>query len=55
MTWQIGGSFQLVPVEDRMQAIARNCRNMDIMMFGETFALEGIMEKLAALEQEINR
>ena len=49
------GSFHLVPVKDRMQAIERDYRNMGAMIFGEPPPLDGIMETLAELEKEINK
>jgi hypothetical protein len=49
------GTFRLVPVENRVAALERDYRNMGVMIFGEPPAFAGIMETLAALEQEINR
>jgi hypothetical protein len=49
------GTFRLVPAENRVAALERDYRNMGVMIFGEPPAFAGIMETLAALEQEINR
>jgi hypothetical protein len=49
------GTFHLVPVKDRMQAIERDYRNMRVMIFGEPPSLDGIMQALDALEREINK
>jgi hypothetical protein len=49
------GSFRVVPPETRIAALARDYRNMGVMIFGEPPAFDTIMETLAALEQEINR
>jgi hypothetical protein len=49
------GSFRVVPAENRVAALERDYRGMGVMIFGESPALDGMMETLAALEQEINR
>jgi hypothetical protein len=49
------GSFHLVPVKNRMQAIERDYRNMEVMIFGEPPSLEGIISELDMLEREINK
>jgi hypothetical protein len=49
------GSFRLPPVENRVAALERDYRNMNVMIFGDAPKFDWIMETLKALEQEINR
>lgn len=50
------GSIRLVPVEKRIGHLERDYRNMGVMIFGEEAPpFAWIMERLAALEKEINR
>jgi hypothetical protein len=49
------GSFRVVPAGSRIASLERDYRDMAVMIFGEPPAFAGIMETLAALEQEINR
>jgi hypothetical protein len=48
------GSLRLVPAAERLAALERDYRNMEVMIFGEPPAFNKIMETLAALEREIN-
>jgi Nucleotidyl transferase AbiEii toxin, Type IV TA system len=49
------GSFRLLPGEKRIEALERDYRNMEVMIFGEPPAFDIIMETLAVLEEDINR
>jgi hypothetical protein len=49
------GSIRLVPFEKRIGHLERDYRNMGVMIFGEAPPFGWIMERLAALEKEINR
>jgi len=48
------GSFHLMPVKERMEALQRDYKSMAAMIFGEPPAFDGIMGALKELEQEIN-
>ncbi len=49
------GSFRILPPENRVSALERDYRNMDVMIFGKRPEFDKIMEPLAALEEEINK
>ena len=49
------GSFRILPPENRVSALERDYRNMDVMIFGKPPEFDKIMEPLAALEEEINK
>ena len=48
------GTLRLVPRAERMAALERDYRNMEVMIFGEPPAFEAIIETLSKLEAEIN-
>jgi hypothetical protein len=49
------GSLRLVPREERIAALERDYRNMDVMIFGEPPAFREILVTLTTLEQEIDQ
>jgi hypothetical protein len=49
------GTLRLGPVENRVAALERDYRSMGVMIFGQPPVFAGVMETLAALEEEINR
>jgi hypothetical protein len=50
----VPGTFRLAPPDSRIQALRQDYRDMAVMIFGEPPPFEHIVEKLAALESEIN-
>ena len=50
----VPGTFRLAPPESRIQALRQDYREMAVMIFGEPPPFEQIVEKLAALEKELN-
>jgi hypothetical protein len=50
----VPGTFKLAPAESRIQALRQDYREMAVMIFGEPPPFEQIIEKLVALEKEIN-
>jgi len=49
------GSFRVMPPETRVAALARDYRNMGVMIFGEPPGFDTIMGTLRTLEEEINK
>jgi hypothetical protein len=48
------GSLRLAPAGVRLPALKQDYRNMAVMIFGKPPSLEGIVETLGALEEEVN-
>jgi hypothetical protein len=49
------GSLRLVPAKERLVALAKDYRNMGVMIFGGPPRFATIVEVLAGLEEEINK
>ena len=49
------GSFHVMPAKDRMDALQKDYKNMDVMIFGKPPAFSEIMETLKELEEEVNK
>lgn len=48
------GSLRLAPAAERIPALKQDYRNMNVMIFGDPPNLDGIVETLAGMEEEIN-
>jgi hypothetical protein len=49
------GELHVVPPDTRIAALARDYRNMEVMIFGEAPPFGWVIKTLAGLEQDINR
>ena len=49
------GTFRLVPRQERLAALRRDCQDMRVMYFSEAPAFETILDQLTMLERESNQ